>query len=542
VKRSLSLVALVCVLAVSLPGRAAAASYTSSASATPGTVARGASVALSAVVQTDTAQSLLVDLEVYHSDGRKVFQQWWDSQSFAAGQRRTYQTSWSVPADAAVGTYTVMIGLFSPGWGTLHHWNSRAGQLSIATNTGGGGGGTGLLGQYYDNSDFTNLKLTRTDARVDFNWGDGQPASAIGRDTFSVRWQGTVKPRFTETYTFYTVADDGVRLWVNGQQLINDWTIHPPTERSGSIQLNAEQAYDIKLEYFEQGGGAVARLLWSSPSQQKQVIPQDRLFASTTSGPTATSAPTAPPTTTPVPATATAAPATATPAPAGRYFSTLPPGSPLPSDAECAAAVKRRPENKGMNRTYNATRGNQSLPSDFYQPAAPLVGRVTGNFTGTTDEILQWAACKWGVDEDLVRAQAAVESWWTQTAKGDWASDPTHCAPGHGIGADGRPGECPNSWGILQNRYSPAAWPGLRDSTAFNADTAYMIWRTCYEGYEGWLNTVERGRDYGPGDALGCMGRWFSGRWYNSAATGYMSRVQEYKNGRIWEQPNFQQP
>jgi autotransporter family porin len=110
----------------------------------------------------------------------------------------------------------------------------------------------------------------------------------------------------------------------------------------------------------------------------------------------------------------------------GARFSTLLPGSQLPGETECAAAVKPRPENKGVNAPYNATTGSQSLAEDFFTPGSgderantQIAARVTGNFTGTTDEILQWAACKWGIDEDLVRAQAAFESWWRQDAKGD---------------------------------------------------------------------------------------------------------------------------
>jgi hypothetical protein len=226
----------------------------------------------------------------------------------------------------------------------------------------------------------------------------------------------------------------------------------------------------------------------------------------------------------------------------GQYFETLPPGSGLPNEAACAAAVKSRPENKRMNAVANATRGNQSLVgADFLPPE--LASRVTGNFTGTTDEILQWVACKWGVDEDMVRAQAAVESWWQQTAKGDWTTNAANCAPGHGLGVDGRPGQCPQSWGILQNRYplERLAWPGIGDSTAFNADTAYAIWRSCYEGYETWLNDLEKGKPYAEGDAIGCMGRWFAGRWYTQPANDYMARVQDYLDQRIWESPNFQE-
>jgi autotransporter family porin len=249
-----------------------------------------------------------------------------------------------------------------------------------------------------------------------------------------------------------------------------------------------------------------------------------------------------------VPPTATIIPATATPSTA-RYFATLPPGSVLPSDSECAAAVKHRPENKRANAAYNAARGGPQLANNFFSGDDPRANtqigpRVTGNFSGTTDEILQWVACKWGVDEDTVRAQAAIESWWNQNTLGDWTTDSTRCAPGHGLGVDGQAGQCPESWGILQNRYpyEQSAWPGIATSTAYNADLGYAIWRTCYEGYEGWLNTVDRGQQYAAGDTMGCMGRWFAGRWHTAAADGYSARVQGYLTSRVWEQANFQEP
>ena len=146
-------------------------------------------------------------------------------------------------------------------------------------------GGTGLRGEYFDNSDFTAPKLTRVDPTVNFNWGTGSPDPAIGSDTFSVRWTGRVSPRFSETYRFYTTSDDGVRLWVNGQQLINNWTDHGPTENSGTIALTAEAVYDIRMEFYENGGGATATLSWSSPSVSKRIIPQTRLFPPTTGNP-----------------------------------------------------------------------------------------------------------------------------------------------------------------------------------------------------------------------------------------------------------------
>src|SRR5258708_18151897 len=105
---------------------------------------------------------------------------------------------------------------------------------NLTVTSGMAGSGSGLTGQYYDNIDFTNLKVTRTDATVNFYWGSGSPDPSIGPDTFSVRWTGQVQAQFNETYTFYTDSDDGIRLWVNGQLIINNWTDHAPTEDSAT--------------------------------------------------------------------------------------------------------------------------------------------------------------------------------------------------------------------------------------------------------------------------------------------------------------------
>jgi glucose/arabinose dehydrogenase len=136
----------------------------------------------------------------------------------------------------------------------------------------------GLKGEYYDNIDLTNLKLTRVDPNVNFNWGSAAPNTLIGPDTFSVRWSGFVQPQFSQTYTFFTNTDDGVRLWVNDKLIIDKWVNQSTKEWSGSITLTAGQKYTIKMEYFNNTFDAVAVLRWRSPSQPKQIIPQSRLF------------------------------------------------------------------------------------------------------------------------------------------------------------------------------------------------------------------------------------------------------------------------
>jgi autotransporter family porin len=223
------------------------------------------------------------------------------------------------------------------------------------------------------------------------------------------------------------------------------------------------------------------------------------------------------------------------------HFDTLPVGASLPSDAQCAAwvrAVAAPPEVKGVNRVPN------SVVGEPLAGATGLLARVDGSFTGTTEQILRWTACKWGVDEDIVKAQAAVEGWWRMDTKGDWGTDATQCAPGHGPGLDGAPGSCPESFGLLQVRYpyNQIAFPLAIASTALNTDYAYAQWRDCYEGNVTWLNSVDHGTPYAAGDAWGCLGVWYSGRWHTSAADGYITKVRDYLNQRIWTMADFRQP
>jgi uncharacterized repeat protein (TIGR03806 family) len=149
------------------------------------------------------------------------------------------------------------------------------------------GNGTGLLGAYWSNTTsaaFTNIgfnatpTLVRTDSVVNFTWGIGSPAPTISTDSFVVRWTGSVQPQFSETYTFYTTSDDGARLWINDQLLVNRWVDQGATESSGTISLKAQQRYNIRMEYYDHTGNASAMLSWSSPSTTKSIIPQSQLY------------------------------------------------------------------------------------------------------------------------------------------------------------------------------------------------------------------------------------------------------------------------
>ena len=140
------------------------------------------------------------------------------------------------------------------------------------------GGGTGLNATYFSNVNLANVALTRVDPTINFDWGTGSPGAGVPVDFFSARWVGQVQPTTSGSYTFFTNSDDGVRLWVNGQQLVNNWTQHGPTENSGSITLTAGQKYDIVIEYYENQFGAVCQLSWQGPGVAKQIVPQGALF------------------------------------------------------------------------------------------------------------------------------------------------------------------------------------------------------------------------------------------------------------------------
>ncbi len=155
------------------------------------------------------------------------------------------------------------------------------------------GTGTGLQGTYYKGIYLSGSPLlNRIDPSIDFEFTySKQPVvlspapGVVPEDEYSVRWTGQVQPLYSENYTFSVLSDDGVRLWVNGVQLIDNWTNQSATEKSGSIVLQAGQKYDIKLEYYENAGEAVTKLYWSGNNTAKQIIPQSQLYPLSTPPP-----------------------------------------------------------------------------------------------------------------------------------------------------------------------------------------------------------------------------------------------------------------
>jgi hypothetical protein len=95
--------------------------------------------------------------------------------------------------------------------------------------------GNGLTATYFDNMDFSGRSITRVDPQVNFEWGNGSPDAAIAADTFSTRWTGQVQAQKSETYTFFVRADDGVRLWVNGQLWLMDGRTKVPLSTRAAL-------------------------------------------------------------------------------------------------------------------------------------------------------------------------------------------------------------------------------------------------------------------------------------------------------------------
>jgi hypothetical protein len=231
-------------------------------------------------------------------------------------------------------------------------------------------------------------------------------------------------------------------------------------------------------------------------------------------------------------------------------FGLLSAGTPLPDEATCARLVRRTPEQEPSNATANA---RVTTPAEvaridpwdrpnmiFDNAALALQARVTGDFTGTTDELLQWTACKWGFDEDYLRAEAYQQSIWRQGAHSDWLDSPSpDCPPDADTRTSNGTPQCAQTYGMLQVvwKFHKAAWPMFRDSTPFHLDFVYGLRRVCFEGWD--IGQASRlgsaDRPYTKGDYLGCLGAHFSGIWFDDEAKAYISRVQGQLMGRAWE-------
>jgi len=169
--------------------------------------------------------------------------------------------------------------------------NHPAASVTVAPHhafVGGGFADAGLTGEYFANKKLSgNPAFVRQDVRLDFDWGAHSPGGSISEpyksfpaDNFSVRWEGQILPRFSETYTFAATADDGIRIYIKDPShsswttVINQWPSKAKKVSStvGKFKFAADKAYDIRVEYRDLTGPAIARLEWSSPSTPREVI------------------------------------------------------------------------------------------------------------------------------------------------------------------------------------------------------------------------------------------------------------------------------
>jgi len=171
-----------------------------------------------------------------------------------------------------------------------------------------------------------------------------------------------------------------------------------------------------------------------------------------------------------------------------------------------------------------------------------ILGRITGRFEGTTDEIFDWAAIKWGLPDNLLRTIAYMESDWHQSNYGDYVTDRAECPRGY------TRLPCPVTFGIVGIKST--SWPGIypwnRKSTAAAVDAIGGWLRGCYEGWVLWLRGPGN-RSHGvyhAGDIWGCVGAWYSGRWLENSPDSpngvrYTSRAKYFDKTTPWLDPQF---
>lgn len=148
--------------------------------------------------------------------------------------------------------------------------------------------GSGLLGEYFGTlnlssgaAPFNVPKTSQVEAQIDFDWTNSSPPGFDVNSTgFSARWIGQIEAQYSETYSFFVTADNGVRLWINNNLVIDSWASGGVSERQGNLQMTAGQRAGVRLEYTSPGNGQI-KLEWSSASTSRETVPQTRLYAET---------------------------------------------------------------------------------------------------------------------------------------------------------------------------------------------------------------------------------------------------------------------
>lgn len=222
------------------------------------------------VVEYRDASSAWVELARYDGNG-------------PAGE--VFNASFALPADALHGQFRLRLGQEGGSGSDFDYWHVDDVAV-IERGTGGVCDTPGLEATFWDQGGvarayFTGGTVTRIDAQVDFDWGSGQPDPGIGADDFTSRWEGFFEAPASGNYLFRTRSDDGVRLWVDGSLVIDEWNDHAPRyDTSASVSLQAGQRYSLRMEHYERGGQAVAALEWDLPGggTSFQAVPASALF------------------------------------------------------------------------------------------------------------------------------------------------------------------------------------------------------------------------------------------------------------------------
>ncbi len=129
----------------------------------------------------------------------------------------------------------------------------------------------GLTARYYRGENFEELIDTRIDSQVNFDWSR-TPPSGVPHDHYSVRWTGFIETEEAGEYTIFASTDDGVRVWLDDKQVINDWTTHAVETFQAKFNSAAKSKHSIRVEFFQSGGGAAAYLEWQMPVVKPAVI------------------------------------------------------------------------------------------------------------------------------------------------------------------------------------------------------------------------------------------------------------------------------
>ncbi|HEX8330767.1 MAG TPA: PA14 domain-containing protein [Hymenobacter sp.] len=128
-------------------------------------------------------------------------------------------------------------------------------------------GGNGIRGDYYDGPEFERFVLSRRDPTLAFDWGHRPPAPGVPAEYFSVRWTGWLVPPASGRYVFHATVDDGIRIWLNDQLIMNEWRPQWVTDFTAAVNLKAGEPYKLRVDYFQDIFDTRLRVTWERPDK-----------------------------------------------------------------------------------------------------------------------------------------------------------------------------------------------------------------------------------------------------------------------------------